>query len=92
MNVRYSLFALLLLAHSSTHPVSAQDSRTADNVAAQLAWETVPTRKLKPRDPPKGWIRQSDADHSVIWYSPAESDKLVRSAARPATPGYLRRA
>jgi hypothetical protein len=83
MNVRYSIFALLLLAHTSTHPASAQETPAANNPAAPPTWETVPKRKLKPRDPPKDWARHSDLDHSVIWYSPTKPKKTERPGSPP---------
>jgi hypothetical protein len=77
------LIAFLLLAQTSPPYACSQESSAVKKLAAAATWETVPTRKLKPRDPPKGWTKHSDAVHSVIWFSPAEPKKTARPGQPP---------
>jgi hypothetical protein len=77
------LIAFLLLAQSSPPFARSQESAAIKNPAAPVTWETVPTRKFKPSDPPKGWTKHSDAAHSVTWFSPAEPKKTARPGQPP---------
>lgn len=70
-------FSYSAIAYSQT----AQLESKKDGLSA--SWEGLPTRTLKPRQPPDDWTRQSDDDHSVTWFSPSATKKTVTEGEPP---------